>query len=261
MWARRTRSRSATTAEQRPRRVPAPVDPRRRLLRRGLHRQHGRWREHVQLRVQRHAGKADKRFSKGLTILGNYTWGKCMDNQSSLAEGKYQDIFNLRADWSRCSYDIAHAFKLGYVYDLPFGRGRTFGGDWNRFVDGVLGGWAVEGIVHGSPARRRTSARARPRERRQDERTPERPPQSEPAVRPADSGSVVRHGGLRHAGCLHVGQRGRLHGARRRPARVRRLASRRSSASWKDSRSSSAASSSTSRTTPCSAPPAPVAMC
>jgi hypothetical protein len=70
-----------------------------------------------------------------------------MDNQSSLAEGKYQDFLNARADWSRCSYDIKDAFKLGYVYDLPFGRGRQFGGNWGRAADAVFGGWAVEGIV------------------------------------------------------------------------------------------------------------------
>lgn len=91
--------------------------------------------------------KLTKRFSKGLQLLGNYTWGKCMDDQSSLAEGKYQDIFNRRADWSRCSYDLTHAFKLGYVYDLPFGRGRTFGSGWNPFVDTLFGGWALEGII------------------------------------------------------------------------------------------------------------------
>lgn len=91
--------------------------------------------------------KLTKRFSRGLQLLGNYTWGKVMDDQSSLAEGKYQDIFNRRADWSRSSYDIAHAFKLGYVYDLPFGRSRQFGANWNPFADAILGGWALEGIV------------------------------------------------------------------------------------------------------------------
>jgi len=91
--------------------------------------------------------KLSKRFSKGLQLIGNYTWGKCMDDQSSLAEGKYQDFMNQRADWSRCSYDITQAFKLGYVYDLPFGRGRAFGANWNRAVDAMFGGWAVEGIV------------------------------------------------------------------------------------------------------------------
>jgi hypothetical protein len=91
--------------------------------------------------------KITKRFSRGLSMLANYTWGKVMDDQSSLPEAKYQDFLNLRADWSRASYDIKHAFKLGYVYDMPFGRGRSLGGNWNRLTDSVLGGWALEGFV------------------------------------------------------------------------------------------------------------------
>jgi hypothetical protein len=91
--------------------------------------------------------KLTKRFSKGLQVLANYTWGKVMDDQSSLAEGKYQNMFDIRKDWSRSSYDIRQAFKIGYVYDLPWGKGRTFGGNWNGFTDAVLGGWALEGIV------------------------------------------------------------------------------------------------------------------
>ncbi|MBL0155859.1 MAG: carboxypeptidase regulatory-like domain-containing protein [Bryobacterales bacterium] len=91
--------------------------------------------------------KLTKRFSKGLQVLANYTWGKVMDDQSSLSEGKYQNMFNIRADWSRSSYDIKHAFKVGYVYDLPFGKGRTFGANMNGFANSVFGGWALEGIV------------------------------------------------------------------------------------------------------------------
>lgn len=91
--------------------------------------------------------KLTKRFSHGLSVLTNYTWGKVMDDQSSLPEAKYQDMFNRRADWSPASYDIRHAFKVGYVYDLPFGKGRTFGAGWNKFTDTILGGWALEGIV------------------------------------------------------------------------------------------------------------------
>lgn len=103
--------------------------------------------------------KVTKRFSKGLSVLANYTWGKVMDDQSSLPEGRYQDIYNRRADWARASYDIKHAFKVGYVYDMPFGRGRSFGGGWNRGVDAILGGWALEGIVQiqtGAPRNVRT---------------------------------------------------------------------------------------------------------
>ncbi|HYZ87363.1 MAG TPA: TonB-dependent receptor [Bryobacteraceae bacterium] len=126
---------------------PGPVDPRRLLASSGFTGNMSGGSNKFNSQYHALQIKATKRFSRGLQLLGNYTWGKCMDDQSSLAEGKFQDFLNARADWSRCSYDIRHAFKLGYVYDLPFGRGRTFGGSWNRFVDGILGGWAVEGIV------------------------------------------------------------------------------------------------------------------
>ncbi len=127
--------------------APGPIDPRRILARSGFTGNMDGGSNHFNSEYNALQIKMTKRFSKGLQMLGNYTWGKCMDDQSSLAEGKYQDFMNARADWSRCSYDITQAFKLGYVYDLPFGRGRAFGANWNRFVDGVLGGWAIEGIV------------------------------------------------------------------------------------------------------------------
>ncbi|MDP3001232.1 MAG: TonB-dependent receptor, partial [Bryobacterales bacterium] len=126
---------------------PGPVDPRRLLAASGFTGNMDGGSNHFNSEYNAFQVKLTKRFSKGLQLLSNYTWGKGMDDQSSLAEGKYQDFLNARADWSRTSYDIKHAFKLGYVYDVPFGRGRAFGGDWTRFVDGVLGGWALEGIV------------------------------------------------------------------------------------------------------------------
>ena len=103
--------------------------------------------------------KVVRRFSAGLQFQGNYTWGRCMDEQSSLAETRTQNPYDLASDYSRCSYDLRHAVKLAYVYDLPFGRGKRYGGNWNSLVDGILGGWAVEGITQiqtGAPINVRT---------------------------------------------------------------------------------------------------------
>ena len=33
-----------------------------------------------------------------------------------------------------------------YIWELPFGRGRRFGNDWNRAMDLLLGGWQLSGI-------------------------------------------------------------------------------------------------------------------
>jgi hypothetical protein len=91
--------------------------------------------------------KLTKRFSRGLQFNGNYTWGRCMDEQSSLAETKTQNPYNLSDDYSRCSYDLRHIFRLSYVLDLPFGKGRAIGSGWNAATNAVLGGWSLEGIT------------------------------------------------------------------------------------------------------------------
>ena len=89
-----------------------------------------------------------KRFSRGLQFNMNYSWQKSLDNQSSLAEsGKTEDPFNRRRDWSRSSWDINHVFVFSYVYELPFGRGRQFGGGMSRAADALVGGWSLEGIT------------------------------------------------------------------------------------------------------------------
>lgn len=88
-----------------------------------------------------------KRFSRGLQFNMNYTWQKALDGQSSLAEVKVQDPFNRHLDYSRSSWDTRQVFNFAYVYELPFGRGRQFGGDISAAADAILGGWSLEGIT------------------------------------------------------------------------------------------------------------------
>ncbi len=44
-------------------------------------------------------------------------------------------------------FDIRHNFNANFIWDLPFGRGQAFGGNVNRWVDTLLGGWSLSGIV------------------------------------------------------------------------------------------------------------------
>ncbi len=36
---------------------------------------------------------------------------------------------------------------FSYVYELPFGRGRQFGGGMSKLADALVGGWSLEGIA------------------------------------------------------------------------------------------------------------------
>jgi len=129
---------------------PGPVDPRRLVpnfsdLDGGSNRFNSNY-QSLQTRLV-------KRFSSGLQLNTNYTWGRIMDDQSSLAEWKAQDPFNLRADYSRATIDIRHALSLSSVYDLPFGKGRTFGGGWNPIMNALLGGWVLDCFVRAQTGR------------------------------------------------------------------------------------------------------------
>lgn len=90
---------------------------------------------------------AVKRFSAGLQFQVNYTWGKALDNQSSLAESRAQNQYDRRADWGRSSIDLRHIFQASYVYELPFGRSKKWGAGWAKPVDWAFGAWSVEGIT------------------------------------------------------------------------------------------------------------------
>ena len=90
---------------------------------------------------------AVKRFSKGLQFQGSYTWGKALDNQSSLAETRAQNQYDRRSDWGRSSIDIRHIFQASYVYELPFGKGKAYGSGWSKPAEAAFGGWAIEGIT------------------------------------------------------------------------------------------------------------------
>jgi hypothetical protein len=43
--------------------------------------------------------------------------------------------------------DVAHAVKSTFVYELPFGQGKKFGGSAGSMLDRLIGGWQVQGTV------------------------------------------------------------------------------------------------------------------
>ena len=96
--------------------------------------------------------RLDKRFSGGLSLLSSYTWGKLIDDASTTVgflgqAGAQQNAYDRASDRSISSQDIKHRFVTSFVYDLPFGQGRSIGNSWTGPLNWVLGGWQVNGIV------------------------------------------------------------------------------------------------------------------
>lgn len=88
--------------------------------------------------------KIEKRYSKGLTFIVAYQYSKTIGLGDTTG---VQNPLDWDADRSVASQDMTQHFVGSAVYELPFGRGRTFGANWNRFTNGVLGGWSIGPIV------------------------------------------------------------------------------------------------------------------
>src|SRR5260370_36091635 len=66
--------------------------------------------------------------------------------QSGSQSAYWQNLFCQKCEWGPTYFDVRHSVVASFVYEMPFGRGKAMGASWNRFVDGVLGGWQLGGI-------------------------------------------------------------------------------------------------------------------
>ena len=92
--------------------------------------------------------KYEKQMGHGLYTLAAYTWASALDLAGSYDAGtqpQYLDAF--ASERGPQSQTARHRFTLTNVWELPVGRGRTFGNSWNRVTDAVFGGWQLSGIL------------------------------------------------------------------------------------------------------------------
>jgi hypothetical protein len=106
--------------------------------------------------------RIEKRFSRGLTFSAAYTFSRLIDDAGAVfdsavltgpvANFQAADSFNKRLEKDVSTGNVPHIFSSGFVYELPFGRGRARSlGGW---TDLLAGGWQLAGIIRlqsGSP--------------------------------------------------------------------------------------------------------------
>ena len=91
----------------------------------------------------------------GLEYDVNYTYGKSMDLGSSperSASNLLINTFNAAGNYAVSDYDARHNITANYSLPLPFGRGTPFLSQSNGFVDRLISGWSLNGVVHYSSA-------------------------------------------------------------------------------------------------------------
>src|SRR5208282_6384396 len=99
--------------------------------------------------------KVDKRFSHGGTVMASYTISKLIsdtDNEinwlgDAAPSWGDTDAYNLHNERSLDGFDVPQRFVLGYVLDLPVGKGKKFASGVSSAADKLIGGWGADGII------------------------------------------------------------------------------------------------------------------
>jgi hypothetical protein len=102
-----------------------------------------------------------RRFEKGLDLGFTYTLSKSIDDMSVDPVGASTggglstsnsrtptDVHNFRLDRARSDFDDRHVVVANVVYELPFGRGKMWGGNWPGYLNRILGGWGTTAIFN-----------------------------------------------------------------------------------------------------------------
>jgi len=97
-----------------------------------------------------------KRFSDGLQGQIAYTYSKCMTDsigyfgsvgQAATASPYWQNLYDERAEWGPCYYDVTHILASSVIYELPIGRTRRWGKKLHPVVHAAIADWRVGAIV------------------------------------------------------------------------------------------------------------------
>jgi hypothetical protein len=76
----------------------------------------------------------------GLQLNAAYTYSHSIDDSSDYNDSGFVDSYNLNAYRASSNFDERHIINIGYVYDLPFLKGKSL-------ADRFLGGWQWSGIT------------------------------------------------------------------------------------------------------------------
>jgi hypothetical protein len=105
--------------------------------------------------------KAETKSSRhGLYALLGYTWSRTFDSGMPDGLGTFPGAIywplpgTKKADWALSAINANNQFTASVLYDLPFGKGKQYGGSWNGATNAVFGGWAInviERAVSGFP--------------------------------------------------------------------------------------------------------------
>jgi hypothetical protein len=98
---------------------------------------------------------ARQRFSKGLEFQLSYTYSHGMSDaigyygeggQAASQSAYWENLYDRKAEWGPTYFDAKSMLSFVYTYQLPFGKGKTYGANMNPILNAFVGGWQMGGI-------------------------------------------------------------------------------------------------------------------
>lgn len=84
----------------------------------------------------------ERRFAKGFTLSGNYTYSKFMQAINLLNPADIQPVREIS------DQDTPHRFTASGIFELPFGRGKRWFSSVNPVASRFVGGWQISGLLN-----------------------------------------------------------------------------------------------------------------
>ncbi len=95
----------------------------------------------------------ERRMRQGLNVQASYTWSKDITNADSLLPGinggvsQEQDPFTSKSQKSLSIQDIPNTFVGSFLYEFPFGKGKSFLNFNNPIARSLVSGFELGGVL------------------------------------------------------------------------------------------------------------------
>ncbi|MCA1613637.1 MAG: TonB-dependent receptor, partial [Acidobacteria bacterium] len=90
-----------------------------------------------------------RRFSRGLLMEANYTWGKSLSNMYNSSSAVFSQPLTMRnreSDKGLSPFDLRQALKVNGIWELPFGPGKRWLNTDQPVLRKLIGGWQIGGV-------------------------------------------------------------------------------------------------------------------
>jgi len=95
--------------------------------------------------------QAEKRMGHGFSFVTAYTYARALGGQGGdYASGYIGEVANpndRELNYGPTADAMRQRFTVSYMYQLPFGPGKAFGGNTSGAVSKIIGGWTFAGVT------------------------------------------------------------------------------------------------------------------